>query len=54
MMWTGVVQFKLPEVTNYHLETMLGSSTGFVLMNKPAYARLPEAARKVFDANTGR
>jgi TRAP-type C4-dicarboxylate transport system substrate-binding protein len=54
MMWTGVVQFKLPEVTSYHLESMLGSSTGFVLMNKPAYARLPAKAQKVFDENSGK
>ena len=54
MMWTGVVQFKLPEVTSYHLESMLGSSTGFVLMNKPAYERLPEKTKKAFDATTGR
>jgi TRAP-type C4-dicarboxylate transport system substrate-binding protein len=54
MMWTGVVQFKLLEVTSYHLETMLGSSTGFVLMNKPAYARLPDKAKKAFDDTTGR
>ena len=54
MMWTGVVQFKLPEVTSYHLETMLGSSTGFVLMNKPAYAKLPKAAQQAIDANSGR
>ena len=54
MMWTGVVQFKLPEVTSYHLESMLGSSTGFVLMNKPAYARLPQKAKDVIDANSGK
>jgi TRAP-type C4-dicarboxylate transport system substrate-binding protein len=54
MMWTGVVQFKLPEVTSYHLESMLGSSTGFVLMNKAAYGRLPAKAKAAFDATTGR
>ena len=54
MMWTGVTQFKLPEVTSYHLESMLGSSTGFVLMNKPAYDRLPQKAKAAIDATSGR
>ena len=54
MMWTGVLQFRLAEVTDFHLESWLGSSTGFVLMNKPAYARLPAKAKAAIDGTTGR
>lgn len=49
MPWTGVTQFKIVEVTNYHLEIGLGSSTGFLMMNKPAYEKLPAKARDAVD-----
>jgi TRAP-type C4-dicarboxylate transport system substrate-binding protein len=54
MAWTGVLQFKIAEVTSYHLETQLGSSTGFVLMNKDVYARLPQKGKDAIDRNSGR
>ena len=43
--------FKLYEVTHFHLETNLGTTPGFVIMNKARYNALPEAARKVLQAN---
>ena len=54
MMWTGVLQFKIAEVTSYHLESWLGSGTGFVLMNKDAYAKLPQKGKEAIDRNSGR
>jgi len=53
MAWTGVQQFKVHEVTNFHVEAFMGSLTGFVMMNKPAYEKLPQAAKDVFDRTTG-
>ncbi len=53
MAWTGVLQFKVNEVTHYHLETFMGSLTGFVLMNKGAYDRLPQKGKDIFDSTTG-
>ncbi len=53
MAWTGVLQFKVEEVTNYHLETYMGSLTGFVLMNQGAYDRLPQKGKDIFDQTTG-
>ena len=54
MAWTGVLQFKIAEVTNYHLDTGLGSGTGFVLMNKDVYARLAQKGKDAIDRNSGR
>lgn len=51
--WSGVRQFKVQEVTTYHLEAPIGASTGFVMMNKDAYARLPEKAKQALDKNSG-
>jgi TRAP-type C4-dicarboxylate transport system substrate-binding protein len=51
--WTGVLQFKIHEVTNNHLEAALGGGSGFTLMNKDVYERLPQKARDVLDANSG-
>jgi TRAP-type C4-dicarboxylate transport system substrate-binding protein len=52
--YTGFTQFKLQEVTNYHLEEALGASGGFVLMNKDAYAKLPAPAKAAVDKHSGR
>ena len=52
MAWTGVQQFKVHEVTSYHVEAFMGSLTGFVMMNKPAYEKLPQKAKDVFDRNS--
>ena len=43
--------FKLAEVTHFHLETNLGTTPGYVVMSRARYNALPEAARKVLDAN---
>jgi TRAP-type C4-dicarboxylate transport system substrate-binding protein len=51
--WTGVLPFKLHEVSNYHVKTRLGSSSGYMFMNKEAYAKLPEKGRKAIDNNSG-
>lgn len=43
--------YKLAEVTKFHLETNLGTTPGYIVMNRARYTALPEAARKVLDAN---
>jgi len=43
--------YKLAEVTHFHLETNLGTTPGMIAMNRARYNALPEAARKVLDAN---
>ena len=52
--WTGVIQFKVDEVTNFHLESWIGAATAFLLMNKNAWDRLPQAGKDVIDRNSGR
>ena len=49
--WTAFQPFKLAEVTKYHVEMSLGGATGMVFMPKAKYLALPDAARKVLDAN---
>jgi len=44
--------FKLHEVTNYHVDTQLGTASGMIFMARKFYAGLPAEARKVIDANT--
>lgn len=51
--WSGVLTFKLFEVTNHHLEVALGNDAGYVVMNKDAYDRLPQSAKSVLDRHTG-
>jgi TRAP-type C4-dicarboxylate transport system substrate-binding protein len=51
--WSGVVTFKLFEVTNHHLEVALGNDAGYVVMNKEAYERLPQNARAGLDKLSG-
>src|SRR5262249_32427532 len=51
--WTGVLPFKLQEVSNYHVKTRLGSSSGYMFMNKDTYAKLPEKGKKAIDNNSG-
>jgi TRAP-type C4-dicarboxylate transport system substrate-binding protein len=43
--------YKLAEVTKFHVETNLGTTPGHIVMNRARYGALPEAARKVLDAN---
>jgi TRAP-type C4-dicarboxylate transport system substrate-binding protein len=47
------MQFKVHEVTKYHVDAQLGGGTGFIAMNKPAYNALPAAARQIVDRNSG-
>jgi len=53
MTWTGVVQYKLHEVTNFHLNVALGSGGGFLILNKDVYAKLPAPAKDAIDKNSG-
>jgi TRAP-type C4-dicarboxylate transport system substrate-binding protein len=49
--WTAFQPFKLAEVTKYHVEMSLGGASGMVFMNKAKYNALPEAAKKILEAN---
>lgn len=51
--FTAFQPFKLAEVTKYHVDVPLGSSSGMVFMAKSRYQALPEAARRALDANSG-
>lgn len=51
--WTAFQPFKLAEVTTYHVDTWMGASPGAMFMARKRYDALPEAARKVLDANSG-
>src|SRR6185312_11059356 len=51
--WPSVPTFHLDEVTNFHLEVLLGNNTGFVFMNKDSYATLPEKGRAAIDKFAG-
>jgi TRAP-type C4-dicarboxylate transport system substrate-binding protein len=51
--WTSFNPFKLAEVTNFHVDTTLGTAPGFVFMAKKKYLSLPAEARTVLDANSG-
>ncbi|MGE0718239.1 MAG: TRAP transporter substrate-binding protein [Alphaproteobacteria bacterium] len=51
--WTTFNPFKLGEVTSYHVEASLGTSTAMLFMSKKRFAALPEAAQKVLLANAG-
>jgi TRAP-type transport system periplasmic protein len=51
--WTTFNPFRLGEVTRYHVETQLGTSTGMVFMAKKRFDALPPAAQKVLMDNSG-
>jgi TRAP-type C4-dicarboxylate transport system substrate-binding protein len=51
--WSAVLPFKLQDVVHQHLDAALGHIVGLIMMNKGAYAALPEAARKAIDAHSG-
>jgi TRAP-type C4-dicarboxylate transport system substrate-binding protein len=51
--WTAILSFKLQEVTTYHVEAALGTSTGMLFMAKKRYAALPAAAKQVLDDFSG-
>jgi TRAP-type C4-dicarboxylate transport system substrate-binding protein len=48
-----LVDFKLDEVTRYHLLASLGGGPGGVWMAKAKYQSLPPEARKILDENSG-
>jgi TRAP-type transport system periplasmic protein len=51
--WPSVPTFHLNEVTSYHLEVPIGMNTGYVFMNKEAYARLKPQGQKAIDSLSG-
>ena len=51
--WTTFDPFRLGEVTRYHIETRLGTSTGMIFMAKKKFDTLPAAAQKVLLDNSG-
>jgi len=51
--FTAFQPFKLAEVTKYHVDVPLGSSSGMVFMAKSRYQALPDVARRALDANSG-
>jgi len=53
MSWAGVVVFKLQEVTRYHLDAPFGLAAAYMIMNKDAYAKLPDKARQAVDRYSG-
>jgi TRAP-type C4-dicarboxylate transport system substrate-binding protein len=53
MSWTGVQVFKLAEVAKYHLDLPFGLTPGFFIMNKEAYAKLPDKGRAAIDRHSG-
>jgi TRAP-type C4-dicarboxylate transport system substrate-binding protein len=53
MQWTGMLQFKIHEVANHHLDAPLGSDAGFMFMSPSAYEKLPAKAKAAFDKSSG-
>ncbi len=51
--WAGVQVFHINEVTHFHVDAALGTTTEMVAMTRTRYNALPEAARKALDANSG-
>jgi TRAP-type C4-dicarboxylate transport system substrate-binding protein len=51
--WTSFNPFKIAEVTNYHVDTRLGTSVGMIFMSRKTYEALSPVARKVLDAHSG-
>jgi len=49
----AILTFKLDEVSKFHLQVPLANDNGFAFMNKDAYAKLPDAAKKAVDRNSG-
>jgi TRAP-type C4-dicarboxylate transport system substrate-binding protein len=53
MGWAAFGSFKLAEVTSFHVEAPLGTTSSMIFMSKKKFAALPEAARTVLRANSG-
>ena len=52
--WSAVTTFKLAEVTRFHMDTGAGFAPAFMMMNKQAYARLPQKAKDAIDKYSGK
>jgi len=53
MSWPAVLSFKLDEVTKHHLDVQFGLAGAYFFMNKDAYAKLPDVAKKAIDRYSG-
>jgi TRAP-type C4-dicarboxylate transport system substrate-binding protein len=53
MGWAAVPAYKLYEVARYFVDSPLGNSGKFVVMNKDSYAKLPESSRATLDRLSG-
>jgi TRAP-type C4-dicarboxylate transport system substrate-binding protein len=51
--WPAAVDFKLTEMTKYHLRESLGGASAVMIMNNKTYAQLSGKAKQVIDANIG-
>lgn len=51
--WGGVLAFHINEVTSFHVDAALGTSTEMLAMTRKRYDALPPAARKAIDENSG-
>jgi TRAP-type C4-dicarboxylate transport system substrate-binding protein len=51
--WTAFQPFKLAEVTKYHIDTGFGGAPAMVFMATKRYQALPDAVRRIIDANSG-
>lgn len=49
--WTAFPAFRLDEVTFWHVDEPLGTAAGMLFMSRARYKALPEAARRILDAN---
>ena len=51
--WAGISVYKVDELTKYDLDMPFGVGPGYFFMNKDAYARLPEQAKRALDRHSG-
>lgn len=51
--WTSFDPFKLAEVTNYHIDARLGTSSAMMFMTQASYDALSPEAKKAIDAHSG-
>ena len=51
--WTSFDPFKLAEVTSYHVDTRLGTSTAMMFMTKAVWDSLSPEAQNVLDKHSG-
>ena len=51
--WVAVGSFKIDEVSKYHLNHVLNGVGAYIVMNKDAYAKLPDQAKAAIDKYSG-